>query len=164
MRWAFWIPGKFRLTNGMLSDLRAAGFAHAGRYAGGPVRPCDRFNRETHQIRETAALVTKAAARERRRVPVNIRVAVFGHHKHDPDAWYLLAKAIIDGMVASRFLASDRREVGWVSGRVLQCPSPSMMMVDGVGMIRGPGAVVTVDEDFDDGSLANRGCGHAYAS
>ena len=119
MRWNFWIPGKFRLTDQMLSDLRAAGMAAAGRTAGKAPRIVDHYVREVREIRKAAAQVTRGAVHERDHGPFAIRIIVFGHRSHDPDAWYLLAREIVRGMVTSGFLMSPR-EIQSVAGRVLQ--------------------------------------------
>jgi hypothetical protein len=120
MKAVLWMPGRFNLTNKMLSNLRAAGVAR-GRGIRGAV---DYFAEETLAIRLAAA----SAARQydlARLVPVpdttcDVGVYVFGHRKHDPDAWYLLAKPAIDGLVNAGVFYSDRRQVHVVSGRVLQ--------------------------------------------
>ena len=121
MRLKMWIPGKRRLTNGMLTDLRAAG-VYTGRARGEPRAGFDKFAAETNAI----CMQVLAEARklgwtaQRGRGMQDVRVLVFGHHRFDPDAWYLLAKAAIDGLVRAGVLCSDRRDVGFVDGRVLQ--------------------------------------------
>lgn len=139
-----WCPGRFRLTNGMLSDLRAAGRYSAGRFGRAPIRgPWDRFAEETRAIR---LLVKATAARERwplcpygyRAV---IRCEVFGHQRHDPDAWLLLGKAAVDGLVDAHVLSSDRRSVGVLAGYVEQSGEATCRPE---GAARGPGFALTV--------------------
>jgi hypothetical protein len=110
----------------MLSDLRAAG-KYEGRGAalrGGRRPGFDSFAAETLAIR----LAVKAAAR-----PfvaawpptpgpglLNPSFIVFGHHRHDPDAWYLWAKAAVDGLTDAGICTQDKHAIGCPSGRVLQ--------------------------------------------
>jgi hypothetical protein len=134
MRSVLWIPGRFSLTNKMLSNLRAAGAAgeayrralnrHAAAH-----RPKDLFAEETQAIR----LAVKGAARVAKAEPVvglvSIEVYVFGHHKHDPDAWLLLAKAATDGLVDAGVIGSDRFQVWTVTGRVAQTEDEERALV-----------------------------------
>ncbi|HJX54004.1 MAG TPA: hypothetical protein VJ801_14655 [Polyangia bacterium] len=122
----------------MLDHLRAA-----SRYQGKRPRNWrDLFAEETQAIR----LAVKAAA-SRARVAVDyearasISVSILGHHRHDPDGWYLWAKAAIDGLADADAIDCDRRNVGRVSGYVCQskadeaaCPSAAI----------GPGGLVVV--------------------
>ncbi len=118
-----WVPGRFKLTNQMLSDLRAAGF-YAGRARhGAAAKRCrDFFAAETQAIRLAvkAAAIREGIGIEPPPFRASIGLTVFGHQKHDPDAWYLFAKAAIDGLVDAKVLTSDRRNLGTVSGYVVQ--------------------------------------------
>ena len=116
MRAVLWVPGKFSLTNKMLDNLRAG-----SRYQGARP-PCgwvNMFEQETAAIR---LAVKTAARREAADVvsagPCRVGFVVFGHHKHDRDAWYLLGKAALDGLVDAGVFTSDRFGVesthGWV--------------------------------------------------
>lgn len=105
-------PGRRRLTNGMLSDLRAAGHYEGRARAMGWRKPQghDAFADETAAIRQMVAL------RFRRRAgvvvgwgtEVDVVVWVVGHHKHDPDAWLLLGKAAVDGLADAGVVRRDR--------------------------------------------------------
>jgi hypothetical protein len=120
---ALWVPGKFSLTNAMLSNLRAAGRYQGTARAKGwkPGPGYDLFAAETQAIR----LAVKAAM-VRSPIPfvfpalTSLDFRVFGHRRHDPDAWYLLAKAATDGLADAGLFANDRHSVGHTSGRVLQ--------------------------------------------
>lgn len=124
-------PGRRRLTNGMLDDLRAAGFyAGKGSVLGWkPKKDFDAFAVETAAIRQMVALRFKRIPpelieRTRYFDDLNIVVWVVGHHKADPDAWLLLGKAAVDGLVDARVLRRDRDRVmlsGQVSRQVGQC-------------------------------------------
>lgn len=126
MRAMFFVEGRFRLTNQMLSDLRAAGhfegeaaaLRRQGGWRGRKSPGYDLFASETQAIR----LATKASAKNIGAVPdvVNVALWVLGHHKHDPDAWLLLGKAIIDGLKDAGLIRSDRFQVGVVAGRVVR--------------------------------------------
>jgi len=119
MRACLWIPGTFSLTNQMLSNLRAAGYAR-GRAIRGAV---DAFEQETKAIRRAAkAAVRRSSFGVLEGVPwdeVELEFWVFGHRKHDPDAWYLLGKAVTDGLGDAGVFASDRFCIGGTAGRVL---------------------------------------------
>jgi hypothetical protein len=124
MRVIFFVEGRFRLTNQMLSDLRAAGhyegeaalMRRQGKWRGRKKPGYDLFSQETQAIR----LAVKASARSCPPLPVDVTVLVVGHRKHDPDAWYLLAKAVVDGLVDVGLIGSDRFGIGYVSGRVMR--------------------------------------------
>jgi hypothetical protein len=122
MRWVVCIERKFRLTNGMLSDLRAAGHYKGKSAALGLVerKGYDAFDTECADIRNAVGLHFRRYVRERSGGRVDIRYVIVGHGKCDPDAWLLAGKAATDGMVDAGFLASDRFEVGWVSGKVFR--------------------------------------------
>ncbi len=118
-----WVPGTFRLTNGLLDDLRAAGnyegFARAKRYR--LVKPGGAHDQYAqHQ----AAVRTAVAAVARRRswggplARVDVLFYIFGHRRHDPDAWCLPGKAALDGLVDAGVFASDRFAVCRTGGRV----------------------------------------------
>lgn len=120
MRAVLWVPGKFSLTNKMLDNLRAGSRYQGSRPPRGWVNA---FEQETQAIR----LATKAAVRgDVGRLTgfpgqrCSVEFAVFGHRKHDPDAWYLLGKAALDGLVDAHVFASDRHEVWATMGRVMQ--------------------------------------------
>lgn len=151
MTWALWVPGRFSLTNAMLDNLRAAGFYQGRSRLGKRLRAgaWDAFAVETSAIRlatkvaavrEFGALVSPLAPR------VSLDFTVFGHRKHDPDAWYLLGKAVTDGLRDAGVLASDRFGVFRTSGRVLQnefeevaevlgAPVPRLMKEPGVWVL-----------------------------
>lgn len=126
-----WIPGRFSLTNKMLSNLRAAE-KFRGRRPKGWV---DGFAQETQAIR----LATAAAWRSKEpdvmewgAVPssyvCSVFFAVFGHHKHDPDAWYLLGKAVLDGLVGARVIREDRSDVWGTAGRVCESRAEELFL------------------------------------
>jgi hypothetical protein len=106
---SLWVPGRFRLTNDLLSDLRGA-----GRYEGladgkgwGKPRPgCDLYANHQQAVR----LAVKAAARGCGTIvgPVSLLFYLWGHGKGDPSAWYLIGKAAEDGLVDAGVLISDR--------------------------------------------------------
>ncbi len=106
--------GKRRLTNGMLDDLRAAGFYAGKGFALGwkPKKDFDGFATETAAIRQMVALRFKQG--KCWCDPWSAAVAVVyvvGHYKQDPDSWMLLGKAALDGLVDSGAVARDRRGV-----------------------------------------------------
>jgi hypothetical protein len=118
---ALWVPGKFRLTNRMLSDLRAAGVYEGrsrGRARAGGAH--DLFTAETAAIRAAVCLAARGA--KCRPVPtgerVNVASLVFGHRRFDPDAFSLVSKPAIDGLVDAGVIAKDRHDVGLVLGHV----------------------------------------------
>jgi hypothetical protein len=106
------IDGRFSLTNKMLSNLRAAGKAE------GMGLRCveDRFAAETAAIRLAAAASVRGLGRLFE--PVNLSFWVFGHHRHDPDAWYLLGKPVVDGFCDAGMLDRDRFSIWIPRGRV----------------------------------------------
>jgi hypothetical protein len=112
----FFIPGTFRLTNGMLDDLHAAGFAR-GR---GVRQPRDRYNDHVREIRNAAALHARAVGLKRLVGIWDLAVLVVGHGRHDPDAWMLAGKAILDGLVQAQIIGSDRKQIRLTSGTVLK--------------------------------------------
>lgn len=126
-----WVPGRFSLTNKMLDNLRAAEKYHGRR----PKGWVDLFAQETRAIR----LAVKAAAK--RSPPgappagfvCNVRFIVFGHRKYDPDAWYLLGKAALDGLVDAKVFSSDRFRVWTTGGRVLRNADEEKFVVSGFG-------------------------------
>jgi hypothetical protein len=123
MKTNVWIPGKFSLTNHMLSNLRAAGRWN------GAVRPkgwVDMFAQETKAIRLAAAVAVRRSDINSKRSwheawdVWSLTFGVFGHGKHDPDAWYLLGKAVCDGFADAGAILQDRSDVWETGGRVLQ--------------------------------------------
>jgi hypothetical protein len=117
-----WVPGKFSLTNRMLSNLRAAGYAKGKAVARGWTgrRVEDRFAAETRAIRLAVKVAARKAGVLRFHVPCILGFYVFGHRKADPSAWYLLGKAAEDGLVDAGVLGRDRFDVAEVRGRVLR--------------------------------------------
>jgi hypothetical protein len=127
MKRVVWISGTFRLTNGLIDDLRAAGkFEGYAKAKGWPIRGGHDAYAE-HQ--QAVRLAAKAAAVKQ--LPagplvfsgagkVDLSFFVFGHHHHDPDAWSLLGKAATDGLTDAEVLASDRFDVWTTAGRVFQ--------------------------------------------
>jgi len=156
LAFSMWCPGRFRLTNKMLSDLRAAGFATGQQRFRVPRlatrRPWvvrDLFAAETRAIR---LLVKATALRDHwPQIPAGQRarvsVAVFGHHRHDPDAWLLLAKPAIDGLVDAAVFASDRKALGVVQGFVLQSRDDEVRFSEASGypVPKGPGFFLEID-------------------
>jgi hypothetical protein len=140
------VPGKFSLTNKMISNIYAAEKYHDKR----PANWRDYYAEEVAAIR----LATKVAVR-RRHFPrvgtgefLDITIWVLGHSRHDPDAWLLLAKAAIDGLVDAEVVASDRSGIGTIAGRVLQqhleeCQASLVAERDGV-RIGGEGFVMVL--------------------
>lgn len=126
---AVWVPGRFSLTNKMLDNLRAAG-VYAGRSRSGRPRGSDwdHFATETAAIR----LAVKQRVRSFQTIAPQhmcvVNVDVLGHGKHDPDAWYLLAKAAVDGLCDAGVILSDRRQIWSVLGRVMQRPDEDTMV------------------------------------
>lgn len=158
MKFALWIPGRFALTNTMLSNLRAAGYAKGKGDAKGWHRPIvDAFVEETRAIRlaakaafrhrcDLASVLIKAAHR-----PLYLGFWVFGHGRHDPDAWYLLAKAVTDGLADAGVISQDRHDVGGTRGLVLkvaqECNARSELLAShGLLPPLGAGVVVTVND------------------
>lgn len=119
------VSGRRRLTNGMLTDLRAAG-VYEGRAVSMRRRPAaghDRFALETAAIRMLAGLEWRE---QDWLAPtdvgdVAVRFFVVGHERFDPDSYVLLAKPAIDGMADALGL-SDRKWLCDVGGRVAQRP------------------------------------------
>jgi hypothetical protein len=122
VRWVLWVPGKFRLTNAMLSDLRAAGKLEGmcrKRRKSLPSGFFDAFAAQTQAIRLAVKGNTAVRGRPNLAIgPIRIWVTVLGHHKHDPDAWLLLGKAAVDGLVDAGVLRSDRFDLHSIGGRV----------------------------------------------
>jgi hypothetical protein len=124
-----WVQGTFRLTNGLLDDLRSAGkFEGFAKAKGWPVRGGhDAYAGHQQAVR----LAVKAASHAIAASGIGLGVVdlafwVFGHGRHDPDAWYLLAKAATDGLVDAGAVDSDRFNVRTTRGRVLHGPSQEM--------------------------------------
>jgi hypothetical protein len=115
------VPGKRRLTNKMLSDLRAAG-TYEGRAREMGRRPSpghDAFAAETEAIRLEVLAAWRRASPGKLAAGARylVRVFVTGHGRFDADAWYLLGKAAVDGVAAANRM-SDRRWLYEVQGRV----------------------------------------------
>lgn len=113
-------PGRRRLTNGMLDDLRAAGFYAGKGFALGwkPKKDFDGFATETAAIRQMVAL--RFSRTRERAGRVTVVVWLTGHEKADPDAWMLLGKAAVDGLVDAGAIRRDRSNVD-LAGRVPSC-------------------------------------------
>lgn len=130
MNIVIWVPGTFRLTNGLLDDLRAAGkFEGYARAKGWTVRGGhDAF--AEHQAAVRLAVKAIAARSPAAGViglgAVDVAFWVFGHGRHDPDAWYLLGKAAVDGLVDADVIDSDRFNVRNTWGRVLHGPEDEL--------------------------------------
>lgn len=130
MIFRIWIPGRFSLTNKMLSNLRAAEHYYGRRPKGWR----DAFAEETVAIR----LATKAAAKDVAPGVVArcldevcaLSFGVFGHRRHDPDAWYLLGKAVADGLADAGVIHQDRSDVWHTGGRVLQSRAEEVWWCD----------------------------------
>jgi hypothetical protein len=122
-----WVPGAFRLTNGLLDDLRAAGkFEGYARAKGWPLRGGhDAFAEHQAAVR-LAVKARAAAARVICLGTVDVAFWVFGHGRHDPDAWYLLGKAAVDGLVDAEVVDCDRFNVRNTWGRVLRGPEDEL--------------------------------------
>jgi hypothetical protein len=129
------VAGKFRSTNEMLSDLRAAGH-YEGRARERGLRPAlghDLFVAQVEAIRLASIAAWRRWKNSEERIAVSglssrgqvvlrkscVRVAfhVTGFGKRDPDSWYLLAKPAVDGMCVALGW-SDRFNVWEVAGRV----------------------------------------------
>lgn len=117
-----WIPGRFSLTNKMLSNLRASEKFHGKRPRGW----VDAFAQETMAIRMAAKVAAcRVDMSETAELPevgyvCALEFGVFGHRRHDPDAWYLLGKAVTDGLADAGVIEQDRSDVWETGGRVLQ--------------------------------------------
>jgi hypothetical protein len=142
----------------MLSDQRAAGFA-AGRGARswggtGATRghTTDRYAEEVASIRKDVATLAKPIARDRDEqgsgVRVSVAIRIVGHERHDPDSWLLAGKAIVDGLVTAGVLASDRRDLCYVAGRVSTNKLESTMARLAIAAeADAPGAIVEITEE-----------------
>lgn len=147
------VPGKFRLTNQMLSDLRGAGYFEGygrARYGKRPRAGHDAFAEEVEKIRMASFTAWKtwlSGAGNRAALPglFSFRFFVTAHRRHDPDAWYLLAKPAIDGM-ASALWSSDRLHVWTVSGRVSQKAGEEFIPRWGDADVGVPGFFMFVDK------------------
>jgi hypothetical protein len=152
-RFHVWIPGRFSLTNAMLSNLRAA-----EKYRGKRPRNWrDAFAEETQAIRLAAKrAISKVVQEESGPIGLepdevcSLRFGVIGHGRHDPDAWYLLAKAVVDGFCDSGLLWPDRKSVWVTGGRVLQSVVEEFWWVrytcgSAVRVPAVPGVMVAVD-------------------
>jgi len=126
MKRVVWIRGKFRLTNQLLHDQRAAG-AYAGFAKAKEWRLAsshDDFACHQAAVRmlaKTAARLLLPAGRLATKGEVVVLTfLVFGHGRGDADAWSLMGKAMTDGFVDSGALASDRFDLWMTGGRVLR--------------------------------------------
>jgi hypothetical protein len=145
MRVIIFIEGKFRLTNQMLSDLRAAGhyegeatlMRRQGKWKGKKKPGYDLFSAETQAIRLAVKAHAKGIDMFQGVLPVDVALWVVGHRKFDPDAWYLLGKATVDGLVDAGVLGSDRFGVGVVSGRVIQTEAEERWIRDYLDEVMG---------------------------
>jgi hypothetical protein len=149
MVYRVWIPGRFSLTNKMLDNLRASEKYHGRRPKGWR----DLFAEETAAIRLAAKMAVLRTSggwplRESR-VPDDVcalAFGVFGHHRHDPDAWYLLGKAVTDGFADAGVIEQDRRDVWETGGRVLQSRDEELLWFlergGSVGCPEGAGVLV----------------------
>lgn len=152
MKAVLWVPGRFSLTNRMLSNLRAAG-SYRGRKPSGWV---DLFAEETAAIR----LASKVAARGITGFGlVSVFVTVLGHWKHDPDGWLLLGKAAVDGLVDAGLMISDRRDLYSLGGRVTATREEDLRkwcaIYGPANPLLGSGFFIEVEGVFESG------CGHA---
>lgn len=122
--WTLWLAGTYALTNRMLSDLRAAGYAHGYRNAMAkrgrvafPTQPVvDRFALECQRIRNDVNLLARSSRIFDRRDfgrRCALRVFAFGHPKLDADAPLLAAKAISDGFSDAGVFRHDGQDCLW---------------------------------------------------
>lgn len=152
----FFVEGVFRLNNQMLSDLRAAG--HYEGYGQAMVdsrqwrhrkKGRDLFAEEVQAIRlAVKASIRGTLAKVGAPWRLNVTVMVVGHWKHDPDAWTLLGKAAVDGLVDAGVVASDRRSVGIVAGRVCTSEADQLPTFAVADEIMGPHAPRSLCKGF----------------
>jgi hypothetical protein len=152
MKAVLWVPGRFSLTNQMLSNLRAAGSYRGHKPKGWR----DLFAEETATIR----LAVKVAARGVSGFGlVSVFVTVLGHWKHDPDGWLLLGKAAVDGLVDAGLMMSDRQDLYSLGGRVTATREEDArrwrMLYGPDKSLLGAGFLLEVEGVFESG------CGHA---
>jgi len=116
---SLWMPGDWPTTNQLLDLARATGY-YEGRAALLPSerrkRPARSYNQTLQKLRDATIL----AARARKLFTVTQRVSLafvhFGSGRRDASSWYLSAKAIEDGLVEAKVLASDRFDVAVTAG------------------------------------------------
>lgn len=125
MNRVLWVPGTFRGTNGLLDDLRAAGrFEGFAKAKGWPIRRGhDAFAEHQAAVRlAVKAAAMRAFSQGCATWTIDLAFWVFGHGRHDPDAWYLLGKAAADGLADTGLIDSDRFNIRNTWGRVLRGP------------------------------------------
>jgi hypothetical protein len=116
----FFIEGRFRLTNQMLSDVRAAGWYECEAKMRRVRKPAgyDLAANETKAIRLAVKSMGKRSAGWKG--AIDVAIFVVGHGRHDPDAWQLLGKAIVDGLQDAKVFRRDGVGLGMLLGRVLR--------------------------------------------
>jgi hypothetical protein len=140
MNRVLWVPGTFRGTNGLLDDLRAAGrFEGFAKAKGWPIRGGhDAFAEHQAAVRlAVKAAAMRAFAQGCAAWTVDLAFWLFGHGRHDPDAWYLLGKAAVDGLADAGIIDSDRFNVRNTRGRVLHGPADEIAKLQVLAQIPG---------------------------
>lgn len=147
MRRGLWVPGHFLGTNKFLDLQRAAGY-YAGYARGSRERqrpPRMSFATETAAIRDAVANTARADALAPPTGPVGIYFRLQpAERAHDPDSWYLAAKAALDGLVTAGVILSDRTHVTWTGGRCVREPEElrAALVVHGYCFTGRPGLLI----------------------
>lgn len=138
-----WLPADVPSNNILLQAQRAEGFSAGIRY----------YER-THNRRKSpafrpyskaiASLRAHAAAQARANLipcPAEhwVRLAFFllGHHRFDPDAWYLAGKAITDGLQDAGIIGRDGADVHSTEGRCVRSVEEAVTLLYPAGGWRG---------------------------
>lgn len=155
---ALWVAGDFPHTNRMLDLCRSSGY-YAGVARATQGRQPERFGfkGEATRIRKSVW----AEARARSMPPVEASVAIFfrlvSSRPLDADAWYLVGKPALDGLVDAKVIPSDRDRsyVAWVGGTCVSEPEEvrAGVVVAGYRFTGRPGLLI---------ELIGPGLPHAY--
>lgn len=123
---ALWLPGEFPTTNRLLDIQRASGFYDGHGAVTGARRRKNAldFNKVVSEIRQRAKLQALGARLRPVTSAVPLLFVHLGSGRRDPSSWYLSAKAVEDGLVDARVLASDRFCVTATAGRCAKASDP----------------------------------------
>lgn len=159
-RRVLWLPGDFPSTNKLLDAQRASGFyAGAGQARGLDPRerpPLTSYSHEVSRIRTwTFAHAKRNVVRAELPRLARLKFIMLGRGRYDPSAWYLSAKAVEDGLIDARLLASDRSDVLETAGRSVTDEETARLLAEAFNVprrARERGMIVVI-EGVSDGAL-----------
>lgn len=123
-----WMPGDGWLTTNQLLDLQRASGYYDGRAAALPAerrKPAKRtFNTAIRAMRDATILAARARKLVKVTEPVVLVFVHFGSGRRDASSWYLIGKAVEDGLVEAGVLGSDRFDVYATAGASVAADHP----------------------------------------